>query len=317
MNHSRLMALLLGGASFVCFDADGGGAADAGGGGGGGGLAAAAAAVVAANDGQQQDQQQQQQPQNGGWQPPKDLPDQFKGATADEVLGKLLPAYTGMRDKIATAPKAPETPDGYSFTPTEDIKGYFGSDLAKDPALAAARTAAHKHGIPQQAFEGFINDVFGTLAKDGALAAPYSPASEIKAYGDGSGLDAKSVVAQMTENEAFADGLIKQLAIPAKLAAAAEAELKGLIDTAGGQALLRGLMARLSANGIHVAGDGGGQGGPLSEADLKKLDADPRIDPANTHNTDPAKRFDPELRKRYDDGYAALGRKKYGAGGMG
>ena len=81
--------------------------------------------------------------------------------------------------------------------------------------------------------------------------------------------------------------------------------LASLTDTAEGNALLTALSARLSENGIRIAGDRVQQG-QLTASDLQKLDADPRIDPRNRDNPDPNKRFDPDLRKRYDAGYARL-----------
>ncbi|WFE91738.1 hypothetical protein K1718_10365 [Roseibium porphyridii] len=85
-----------------------------------------------------------------------------------------------------------------------------------------------------------------------------------------------------------------------------QALLVSLTDTAAGYFLLQGLSGRLNENGIRVSGEGGSQG-QLTDDDVKKLHADPRIDPRNRSHPDPDKRYDPELRKRYDE---ACNRKK-------
>ena len=306
-----------------------------GGGAGGGGAAAAAAAAAAAGDGAGGGAGGG----NGGnggagaggaggaggaaaWTPPKDLaiPGDFLGATAEETLGKMVKGYgelntraEGLRTQLAGKPGAPEKPESYTFKPADEVAKYFG-DVEKHPAMAVARTAAHKHGLSQTQYEGFINDVYGELAKNGGLAEPYDAMAEVKGYAEASGLDAKTVSQHFSENDMFAKGLIAQLTdLPPKLAQQAQAELTALTDTAGGNALIRALASRLAESGIRIAGEGHNANGPLSDADLDKLTADPRIDPRNENHKDPAQRYDPNLRQRYTDGMAARGRKKYGA----
>lgn len=46
--------------------------------------------------------------------------------------------------------------------------------------------------------------------------------------------------------------------------------------------------------------------GALTKEDLEKLDKDPRIDPNNENHANPKQRYDPHLRKEYDDAYARL-----------
>ncbi|WP_190237933.1 hypothetical protein, partial [Mesorhizobium sp. M2A.F.Ca.ET.015.02.1.1] len=243
---------------------------------------------------------------------PAGLPDEFKGASADETLGKLLGGYNdvntrfgGLRDKLATMPKAPEKPDGYVYEPSDKLKPYFG-DLKANPVFDQARQAFHKHGIPAAAFSGIVEDLYGPLAEKGLLGEPFNPLNEVKTFASELGLDQASAVKALTETDAFAKGLFTQLKdIPEKLKPKVEAALLGLTDTAEGNVLLRALSGRLAENGIRIGGDGN-VAGALTVEDLKKLDNDPRIDPANRNHTDPAKRFDEDLRKKYDEAYARL-----------
>ncbi|MEY9718793.1 hypothetical protein [Sinorhizobium fredii] len=250
---------------------------------------------------------------NGGaWSPPQGLPSEFAGTSADETLGKLLGGYSdlntrfgGLREKLSKMPAAPEKPDLYTFDPGDNLKPFFG-DLAQNPAFASARNAAHKHGLSQEQFAGFIGDVYGPLAEQGILAKPFDPISEVKGFQTATGLDAKGTQEALIAAETFAKGLTGQLKdVPEALKADVEAHLMSLTDTAAGNVLLRALSGRLGENGIRISGDGGGQG-ELSATDLKKLDTDPRIDPRNRDHKDPNQRFDEDLRKRYDAAYARL-----------
>jgi len=250
--------------------------------------------------------------EGGGWTAPQGLPSEFAGASADETLGKLLGGYTdlntrfgGMREKLSKMPSAPEKPDMYTFEPGDNLKPFFG-DIAKDPAFASARTAAHKHGLSQEQFAGFISDVYSPLVEQGVLSAPFDPAGELKTFSSATGLDVKGTQEALVANETFAKGLSAQLKdVPEALKNDVNGMLMALTDTAAGNVLLRALSGRLGENGIRISGDGGQQGA-LTADDLKKLDTDPRIDPRNRDHKDPNQRFDESLRKQYDEAYARL-----------
>lgn len=245
----------------------------------------------------------------GGWTPPQGLPSEFSGSNADEVLGKLLGGYTqlntraeGLRTQLAQRPAAPEKADLYTFDPADKLKPYFG-DLSNNPLFGHARNAAHKHGMSQEQFAGFISETYGPMVDAGLLPAPFDPSNELKSFMTATGLDQKATQETLTANETFAKGFVSQLkGIPDGLKADVEATLLGLTDTAVGNVLLQAMSGRLSESGIRVSGEGGGLG-ELTADDLKKLDSDPRIDPRNRDHKDPAQRYDPELRKKYDAGY--------------
>lgn len=250
--------------------------------------------------------------EGGAWTAPQGLPSEFAGASADETLGKLLGGYTdlntrfgGMREKLSKMPSAPEKPDMYTFEPGDNLKPFFG-DIAKDPAFASARTAAHKHGLSQEQFAGFISDVYSPLVEQGVLSAPFDPAGELKTFSSATGLDVKGTQEALVANETFAKGLSAQLKdVPEALKNDVNGMLMALTDTAAGNVLLRALSGRLGENGIRISGDGGQQGA-LTADDLKKLDTDPRIDPRNRDHKDPNQRFDESLRNQYDEAYARL-----------
>lgn len=287
------------------WEGEGGGGGNGGGDGGGGG-------------GDQQ-QQQQQQPA-GSWTPPKELtvPTEYLGTTAEDTLGKVLKAHgelntraEGLRTQLASKPSAPAKPEDYTFKPGEKVAAYF-PEPDKHPALNAAKGVFHKHGVSQTAFEGIINELYGGMAEAGTLAAPYNPKAEVANYAKQFGVDENVVGQHFQENVAFVGGLFAQLqgSIPPTLAKEAQAELEMLTDTAAGNALLRALTSRLSQSGIRITGQPGNQDGPLDDAELDKMTADPRIDPRNQNHKDADKRYDPALRAKYDAGMAERGKKQ-------
>lgn len=246
------------------------------------------------------------------WSAPQGFPQEFVGANAEESYGKLLAGYSdlstrfgGMREKLSKMPAALEKPELYAFAPDDKLKPFFG-DLDNNPAFASARNAAHKHGLSQDQFAGFIADVYSPLVDQGVLASPFNPENELKSYQAAFSFDGKGLQESLAANETFAKGLTGQLqGIPADMKPDIDAMLLGLTDTAAGNALLKAISGRLADSGIRISGQGGGQGA-LTAEDLKKLDGDPRIDPRNRDHQDPAQRFDESLRKQYDEAYTRL-----------
>lgn len=247
------------------------------------------------------------------------MPAEFVGADAAETVNKLFPAFTaantraeGLRADLAKRPSAPGKAEDYTFNFNEKIAPYF-PDPANNKAMGFARQAFHKHGLSPQQAQGIIDDIYGPMAEGGFLQPAFNPQNEVKAFAQHHQLDDAGAASALAETESFSKGLLGQLNIPAELREGAQAELAALTDTAGGNALLRALSKRLADSGIRVPNESsGGQGGPLSDADVDKLTADPRIDPRNNNHQDAAKRYDPELRKRYDAAMAERGRKRHG-----
>lgn len=243
----------------------------------------------------------------GTWTPPEGIPAEFVGSSADETLAKLLPAYTethsraeGLRTKVAQMPTRPDTSDAYTFDPGDKLKPWFG-DLNSDPIWGHTRKAAHEAGLSQDQLQKFVSGVYGPMVDEGLLATPYDPATELKTFMSESGLDQNGVEQALLNNEAFAKGLSSQLkGVSENMKPEIQALLVSLSDTAAGNVLLRALSGRLAENGIRISGESGGNG-VLTAEDVKKLHTDPRIDPRNRNHSDPDKRFDEDLRKRYDE----------------
>ena len=124
----------------------------------------------------------------GGWTPPQGLPAEFAGTSADETLGKMLAGYadlntrfSGMRDKLSQMPKAPDNVDGYSWTPSDKLKPFFGEDANANPFLGYAKAAMLEAGVPADKFAGIIEGVYGPAVEAGLLPPPWNPQTEIKA----------------------------------------------------------------------------------------------------------------------------------------
>ena len=264
--------------------------------GGGEEAAAAAAAAAAAGGG------------GGDWTPPEGLPDAFKGADANETLGKVLTGYTeantraeGLRTKLAGLPAAPKTADEYSFEPTDDTKPWFG-DMDKNPIMPVARAAAHKLGLSNEQFGGFINEVYGEAAKNGLILPPLDPAGEIKSYMTAAGLKTEAEAGdEFKANEIFAKGLLSQLkGLPEdeNTKAAIEGQLLALTDTHEGNLLLKAMSARLADSGLRVSGEAVDAGGAYFAKDqLRAMSADPKADPQS-------KEFDKAFQEKLDKSYA-------------
>ena len=241
------------------------------------------------------------------WSAPEGIPAEFVGSTADETLSKLLPAFNdvstraeGLRTKVAQMPTRPDTADAYTFEADDKLKPWFG-DLDKNPAWQHARKSAFEAGMSQDQVQKFISGVYGPMADAGLLALPFDAASEVKSFMSASGMDRTAATSALQANETFANGLSAQLkGVPESVKADVDALLVSMTDTAAGNFLLQALSGRLAENGIRVSGEGG-DNGPLTDEDVKKLHRDPRIDPRNRNHSDPDKRYDEELRKRYDE----------------
>lgn len=253
---------------------------------------------------------------SGEWTPPESLPEDFRGADPAESLEKLLGGYTaerdranGLRDKLSKLPAVPKEPGEYAFEPTDKTKPFFGDEQA--PFLDLAKQAAHAAGVPGEAFGQFVNGFYEAAADQGLVPEPFSPEKEIKGYMEASGLDRETAAKQLEANDTFAKGLAAQItkSMPEGVRPAVEAHLTYLTETQAGNLIIEALAKRFNEGGIRIAGEANVHG-ELTEAEAKKLTADPRIDPANREHPDPEKRFDPELRKRYDAFYEKRARAK-------
>jgi len=220
---------------------------------------------------------------------PEGLPDHFLGKDERETIDKLFKAVDGYRkgdaargEKIGAVPDAPEK---YAFTPAAEVAPYL-PNVADDPVMKVAQAAAHKHGLGDRQFSGFINEFMQGLVTGGQLDDPFSAEKERAIVaGDVADPQERAKVADRVANDtiAFIDSLQQQ----GKLAKETADWAKGRTDRGHFLKLVQTLRA--AAPTLEV----GGQGAPaaITRADLQKRQADPR------QKTDPA--FQAETNRLY------------------
>ena len=216
------------------------------------------------------------------WKAPDFLPDHLRDIDPVKTFEKLAPDWKRLRDQVANLPQPPKSAEEYKFEPGEKAKPYFSGDLAKDPALAAAREAALKAGIPATQFQSFVGGVFEQLAEQGVLPKPYDPEPERDAL---IGERAKFMTAEQKDAEIrplltpivnYLEGLKRTGAIDADGYAA----LGGLLDKASGVRALAKLVDAASKGqpGLNPGGETGGTRS-VTHNDLKARQRDPRNQP--------------------------------------
>lgn len=235
--------------------------------------------------------------------PPEFLPEHLRGKDAGETLGKIATDWKAQRDALAQRqPAKPETADAYSFTPADDLKPLFGEDLTKDPVIAAARVAAHKHGLSNDQFAGFLNDVVGEAKKAG-LIAPSDPAVEYEKEwpqlvpADKANLpEAERKAAAKARHDTaqlFADTLKARGEIDEGM----HSEFSILLETAAGVRLIEFMQQNLTAEKGIVFG-GGQPAGGYTMADYNRDSEDPRFSSTST-KYDPAFRAEIEAKAKH------------------
>jgi hypothetical protein len=267
--------------------------------------------MTMADDNQQQQQQnqqgsgdgqQQQQQQQGGGEPFWNaLPENMRGATAEETLKKVMPAYQGFHK--AHSEREP------ALSKVEDLVLEITNDKAKphfDPKSPMAQQfskAAVELGLTKKQAAGIADKVMGGLAEAGAFADVLDVKATVtgiaKVLGHSELNDAAKQAVQQFETEslAWADNLSKQL----KLSEHGQAELESLVLTPGGVELIKALRAQGGA-GFAMGGQGGGQGAMTAEK-LHAMGSDPRVDPMNA-------KYDKAVRAQYDAAWSAFYNKK-------
>lgn len=220
---------------------------------------------------------------------PEGLPDHFLGKDERETIDKLFKAVDGYRkgdaargEKIGAVPDAPEK---YAFTPAAEVAPYL-PNVADDPVMKVAQAAAHKHGLGDKQFSGFINEFMQGLVTGGQLDDPFSAEKERAIVaGDVADPAERAKVADKVANDtiAFIDALEQQGKLPKETADWA----KGRTDRGHFLKLVQTL--RQAAPAVEL----GGQGAPaaITRADLQARMADPR------QKTDPA--FQAETTRLY------------------
>lgn len=115
--------------------------------------------------------------EGGEYTAPDFLPEHLRGKDADETLKKVHDAYAGARKALSKGGnkldgEVPDKPDGYTFEDagSEEEPDRIFAELtseASKPMVDMARKAAHKAGIPDKAFAGFMRDFVAGAAEGG------------------------------------------------------------------------------------------------------------------------------------------------------
>lgn len=150
---------------------------------------------------------------DGDYTPPDFLPEHLRGKDPDETLKKLHEAYAGARKALSKGTgklegEVPDSPDGYTFedTGTEDEPDKVYAELmseASKPMVTLAQKAAHKMGIPDKAFQGFMREFVANAEENGLpIGVDDEEAQKISAEAEmerltelvGSGVEASTLV---------------------------------------------------------------------------------------------------------------------------
>lgn len=222
---------------------------------------------------------------------PDGLPDHLVGETDQQTIDRLFEAYSGARKAISKGDMGdvPESADGYPMEFSEAVMEAIGNP-EEDQLLMRVRDEAHKHGLTDKQFTGFLDSVMTAMLDDGLVEPHFDAEKEISALvpDNASELDdagrRAAVEARVRDNEA-AIKTWQSRGLPE----AAATELQALLDTAAGNQAVefftRGLQSRQPA-------PGGGPSPAVSEQDLEARSKDPRnqfgkreYDPAFAHET--------------------------------
>lgn len=291
--------------SLVCFndkggagEGGGGGEGGAGEGGGAGGEGAArrgassAAAIAAAAGGE------------GGGDPPAEfngsfdlalVPDNLRGASAEETLHKLFPSWKGLRDSMATQGSVPDKPEAYGVPElSEDAKKFF-PDLEKDEVFSIVRRVSHKHGITDKRFGPLWGEMLNELGKSGLIQPILDPAQEAAKLGGGQeAVRASQLANSFVERQ---KALLQQKA-PGALDKELIDELDMITGTANGIRLINWFQSRMGEKGVTID-DPSNTGDTWTPEKVKEAMRDKRY---FTDSPD----YDPAYRKRVDEANRAL-----------
>lgn len=224
------------------------------------------------------------------------LPENLRGATAEETLHKLFPAFKGYRDAQARAGSVPAKPDAYPVPELADDAKPFFPELEKDEVFTLVRAAAHKHGIPAEQFKGLFGEVLNGLAKSGMLQPLVDPKAEFQKLGGTpeAAREAQAVVDFIARQKTLHTSSKGKDGLPPDLTD----ELDLIAGTANGIRLVKWFMGKTGEQGVDISGAAGSSDTWTRET-IKEAMRDPR------YRTDNPK-HDPAFRLRVDEANKAL-----------
>lgn len=231
---------------------------------------------------------------------PDGLPDHLFGKSDKETIDKLNAAFTGFRTQQSAAGTVPEKPDGYKFEASDKLKPYV-ANFDKDPVYAKTRDIAHKAGMTDKVFNGFMAPLLESLIEGGLVAAPIDARATLRAMAPAqlaNATDAEKETAgarRVQDNIAWADG--------AKASKAIDEDIAGFLATsaADNPAANKLIEWLRGSNGETIPAMGSGGASGLTDAAMKDRINDPRNNPSSS-------KFDRTFANETD----ALSRKHYG-----
>jgi hypothetical protein len=248
-----------GGAGGAAGGSGGAGAQGAGAAGDGGSLAAAAEAAQGGQSGEPG-----KSDAADAWFP-QGLDAKFKGKDAGETL-------TNLARHLGEMPRAPAEAKDYAFKPADTIAQYFGTEV-DNKLVDVAKGVAHKLGMSQPQFDGFINEFYSEAIKSGMIAKPVKPSDEFVALGGKDG----------SPNEVMQRGAQRVLAVRDQIAGL---ETAGVLQKGEAQALVNELgrasgiiaMERLLAHVQSLTPGGGPAGNADGRGSDGKTDHERRVE---------------------------------------
>lgn len=202
---------------------------------------------------------------------PDYLPEQFWNKDTKqpniEALAKSYKDTRAAHDALKGA-KAPAKAEDYKFEAAKDAK--YGEIKADDPLMTVFRAAAHKHGIPQEAFQGIVSEVLAGIFE--GMPEPMDPAKELEKLGKNGQAVVDNVV-----------GWITGLETGGTLSKDEADEMIRIGASANGIKALSKIMARAGEKPIPLDSAPAGEGLPSKE-ELYAAVRDPK------YQTDPAYR---------------------------
>ena len=238
----------------------------------------------------------------GGGEPPapyvpEGMTENWRGEDDKSTIDTLFGIAKGYRDADAQRGSPPASADEYTFEPGDTLSPYIHD--TSDPVLTAAKGAAHELGLTNDQYQGMIEKTLAPLVEQGLIEAPYDPQSELTSLGKALSLDSDGIAKAVTNATTFAEGLVGQFeGVPDEYKDAVKDRLAELADDHIGVMTLQYMQARMGKAGIKVDGQSVHQSG-MTKEDLDRLDRDERVDPNSP-------KFDPELRRKYDEAYRSL-----------
>lgn len=223
------------------------------------------------------------------------VPDNLRGASAEETLHKLFPSWKGLRDAQASAGAVPEKPDAYAVPELSDEAKKYFPDLEKDEVFQIVRRVSHKHGITDKRFGPLWGELLEDLGKSGLIQPVVDPAEEAKKLGGGQEAARQSQLAN-----SFVERQKSMLAqnSPGALDKELIDELDMIAGTANGIRLINWFQSKMGEKGVTID-DPADTGAAWTPEKVKAAMRDER------YFTDSPK-YDPAYRKRVDDANRAL-----------